>query len=151
MLFTRGFDMPPPATGSKRVRTSVRVLGQPFSTRGSRIHQGRDTDASVDEDGAFFKRAKPEPGRSASPRAYRSDDTFWYHDGNVIVRIPGEGTLFKLHSSRLARQCGYFKDAFESPDVRVTEWFQRYPVYNAPHELTTKAFKDLLTAIENPL
>ncbi len=56
-----------------------------------------------------------------------------------------------MHRSRLSRQCGYFKNVFESRHVAVTEYFQEYPVYDAPFGLTAKAFKDLLTALEMPL
>ncbi|KAM5531972.1 hypothetical protein V8D89_014372 [Ganoderma adspersum] len=128
MRYTRASDsVPSQAGGSKRPRDG-------------------DTDRN---DSGAPKRAKPEPGRSHAWES--SDDTFWYHDGNVVVRVPGEGTLFKLHSSRLERECGYFKDLFDSPHATATIHFQGYPMYDAPQGITAKAFKDLLTEIEKPL
>ncbi|KAI1786270.1 hypothetical protein LXA43DRAFT_73967 [Ganoderma leucocontextum] len=124
------------------VRTNI------YSSAGGSKRPRLDTSAGADHDGAAPKRAKPEPGRSASPHAHKNDDTFWYHDGNVIIRV--HGTVFKLHRSRLSRHCGYFKNLFES-GVGVNEYMQRCPVYNAPEGLTPKGFKDLLMAIESPL
>ena len=65
--------------------------------------------------------------------------------------MPGEGTLFKLYSSRLERECGYFKDLLDSPDTTTTRHYQGYPMYDTPHGVTAKTFKDLLTEIEKPL
>ncbi|PIL28409.1 hypothetical protein GSI_08443 [Ganoderma sinense ZZ0214-1] len=130
------------------------VLSDPFYTSYkwltylSRL-QPRDSDA--DQNDSAPKRAKPAPGRSASPLGRDDDDTFWYHDGNIVVCVPGENTLFKLHRSRLESQCGYFKYMFDTRLVTMAGFFQGCPMYDTPRGVTAKAFKALLKAIETPL
>ena len=65
--------------------------------------------------------------------------------------MPVEGILFKLYSSRLERECGYFKGLFNSPNTTTTRHYQGYPMYDTPQGVTAKAFKDLLMEIEKPL
>ncbi|KAI1790687.1 hypothetical protein LXA43DRAFT_1095288 [Ganoderma leucocontextum] len=110
--------------------------------------RGQNNNGADEEDGGALQR-KRLPGPFASQQAHRKrDDTFWYPDGNLIVRVGG--TVFKLHRSRLARYCAYFKNLFES-GISVNEHIERCPVYNAPEDLMPEVFKDLLTAIETPL
>ncbi|KAI1781788.1 hypothetical protein LXA43DRAFT_1105319 [Ganoderma leucocontextum] len=76
------------------------------------------------------------------------DDTFWYTDGNVVIRV-GD-TVFKLHRSRLQRNCEYFKTLFDS-GTRVDERIEACAVYNVPTEVTPEGFKAILIVIEMPL
>ncbi|PIL28418.1 hypothetical protein GSI_08452 [Ganoderma sinense ZZ0214-1] len=114
----------------------------------------RDNDTSQKNNAP--KRPKSEPGLSTPTLrrddndAFWYDDTFWCHDGDVVVRVPGEWTLFKLHRSRLQSQCSYFNALFDAQDVKVAGFFQECPMYDTPLEVTAKAFKDLLKAIEDP-
>ncbi|KAL1937104.1 hypothetical protein VTO73DRAFT_15091 [Trametes versicolor] len=56
----------------------------------------------------------PSPNRmkhdARSPIGTLEITTFWYPDGNVVVK--SDATYYKLHSSRLARHCVYFKKLF---------------------------------------
>ena len=67
------------------------------------------------------------------------DDTFWYEDGNVIIKV--ENTHFKLLRSRLARYSQYFATLFSTPLRSV------YEISN----VTLTDFRRFLTALEQPL
>ena len=67
------------------------------------------------------------------------DNTFWYEDGNVIIK--GENTYFKLLRSRLARDSQYFANLFSTP---------LQPIYELSN-VTLIDFRRFLTALEQPL
>ena len=64
-----------------------------------------------------------------------------------------EGTLFKLHRSRLERYCHTFAELFASRpdgDETITS-IDGCPAYAAPPGLSLQGFKDVLAALEEPL
>ena len=65
-----------------------------------------------------------------------------------MIRL--EGTLFKLHRSRLERYCHTFSELFAArPDGDET--IDGCPAYAAPPGLSLQGFKDVLAALEEPL
>ena len=77
-----------------------------------------------------------------------SRDEFWYHDGNVVITL--QGKLFKLHRSRLERHSDTFAELFAAkPDG--DESINGCPAYAAPPGLSLQGFRDVLTALEEPL
>ena len=80
------------------------------------------------------------------------DKDFWYWDGNVILLLGN--TAFKLHASRLASYCGYFRDLFAPggfTGVALAGEAEGCSIYYVPPELSTGSFKHLLRALESPL
>lgn len=77
---------------------------------------------------------------------------FCYPDGNDVIKA--ELNYYKLHSSRLARYCVYFKklftdDANDYEDRRTK--VGGCPIYHTPTDLDSYDFENLLAVLETPL
>ncbi|KAL1937114.1 hypothetical protein VTO73DRAFT_15085 [Trametes versicolor] len=91
---------------------------------------------------------------AASPRTSLpiKSATYWYPDGNVVIK--GDATYYKLHSSRLARYCIYFKKLFADDANEYEDRCEKIdgcPIYHIPADLDLGDFEKLLIVLETPL
>jgi hypothetical protein len=88
----------------------------------------------------------PRPDDDAN-MGFVKNSEFYFSDGSLAVRI--SGTVFRVHSTILARHSDVFKDMAEIPQPDQCETVDGVPVVDLQDDV--KEFEETLHAIYDPL